>query len=211
MKMKKILVLVLGTCVSLASWAQTYLEADAAVGRVSASCAANNDCKQHMGGYAFRFGAKLPSAYVLSYEGLSLDAFEVGLVKSARYEAQGRLTELYFTGSGTPRNRVVSTKNSLAGNGMYSAMVAHLSIMDDLSAFGKLGLTYVSATSSYWVNGVSSKAQTANHFAPFGAIGIEYDIGNSIKVATSLDVTRLEVGSVSARWSALTFGVRKDF
>jgi len=191
--------------------AQSYVATSFLYNQLSIGCASANTCESKKGGFQLSGGAKLPSELTFDLGGLLLDTVEVGVSKYGREDARGVVRKRIFSGGPSSPLQNVPTYNSISANAIYSAVVAHFNVDSDLSLNGKLGLAYVSATSSYTEGVVSMGSVTENHFAPVIGAGAEYAIFSGVKLVGGVEVTRFKTNSQSGSIRSLVLGAQVSY
>lgn len=204
--MKKIIFLVALAAASVAH-ADGYLALDYANAKFSVDCDAGNTCSQKRGGLALRWGGQLPEGYSLKLGDFSLDTMEAGWIKSGRHTSSGENAEVILVGS-TPRSRSVPFSNELSAQGIYGAVIGRYTIAPDWSAYGRLGLAYVSTTNAFTHNNLSAGSVTENHWSPLLGLGIEYAVIPGFKLNAGIQAFKVKTTTVSDASLASTLAPR---
>ena len=152
-------------------------------------------------------------------EGLRVDTVEVGLTKVGT--RVGRATKSinvygpYVDSDGLAATgnhpEVVPVEQRLSANALTTALVAHYDIDSSFSLVGRLGLAYVSGTTSTRQNGVSMGSKTENHVTPLFGLGVEYKLVDSFTLSAGWQTFKVKSGSDSGRAKEFSLGGQYNF
>ncbi len=194
------------------SSAQSYVGASLTLNKYAIGCAANNTCKNKLDGYDFRVGSKFSPEHVVDIaDVLKIDRVEVGVARFGRVQSAGSKSELYYNGVGGTSTRVVSTANSIAANALYIAALSRSNVATDFDLVGKLGLAYVTSTSSYRSRGISEGSRVENHFAPLLGLGLEYGLIEGVSLDAGFDITRFRTDGRSGAIKSVRIGANYTY
>jgi len=194
------------------SSAQSYVGASLTLNKYDIGCAANNTCKNKLDGYDFRVGSKLSPEHVVDIaDVLKFDRVQVGLARFGRVQAAGSKSELYYNWAGGTSTRAISTSNSIAANALYVAALTRSNLATNFDLVGKLGLAYVTTTSSYRSSGITEGSRVENHFAPLLGLGLEYGLIEGVSLDAGFDVTRFRADGRSGTIKSVRIGANYTF
>lgn len=210
--MKKMIALAALLANGSLAFAGGYIGASVGKSNLGVTCAANESCAQRGQAYDFRAGVNLASKWVLDFGFGSIDAVEVGFRRTGRAQATGRISELFYPGSGgSTQTRVVPAEVEVSADAVYLTPVARFPIDDTFEVTGKLGLAYVATRIDYRVNGATNSGQTENNLAPLIGFGLNLKLDTNIKVVLDFDLSRIKIGSESGSVRSVLLGMNVGF
>lgn len=199
--MKRILAMVALSGAAFAASAEGYAGAVFALTKVEAGCLSGYSCDLKGRGGKLYAGSKLSAAKAVDFGFGKIDAIEIAYLKFGDTKAELPAPDVF-----NPALREYSVTDAIA-----VAAVAHVPVVDQVSVVGKLGVAYVSSTLRKAQDNTSLGGVTENHFRPYLALGLEYDIPSVVKIVASVDVTKFQTNSRRGPAKMVGLGAETSF
>jgi hypothetical protein len=217
--MKKFFLAAALCAVASSALADGYVGGVRSKGRISYECNSGLDCKKSAELLRLYAGARIDARNQIDLGGVAkIDSFEFGYWRGNKPSASGLAKMMYYDenvdgGNVLPdnplNNNFVPVRYAIGFDALVASAVARAPLVDDLSAFLKLGLAYVTATKRYDMNGASNKSWTASRFKPYLGLGLDYKIADGLSLTGSFDYSLYEVDGTKG--SIKSFGVGAEY
>jgi hypothetical protein len=216
---KHIFCFALSAAIFSVAQAEGYVGVSRSKGQLALGCNNAEQCKKGSEILKFYAGTKLSSSDQIDIGGVAvIDAVEIGYWRGNKSQASGQVSATTINEEGDlvlagaeGNNFTVPGKVRLGFDAMILSGVARLPLGDGFSAFGKLGIAYVSATKRVELDGKSSRSTTAGVFRPYLGLGVDYELLPNLRLGAQFDMSAYAVGAEKGNIKSLGVGAELNY
>jgi hypothetical protein len=211
--MKKLFLLSALVLAAPCSFAQGYAGAVLALSRVADSCVAGLRCERNNPfGFKLFAGASLPVANQLVFSGARLTRVEVAAIQFGKVTSSGLIGKREFDADLDDYVTVFAPGQVVVqANAIATAAVTEFALNNQLNLVAKLGLAYVSATTSTERDDKRIDSSTKSSVQPYIGLGVEFALPFDVLLHGGVDWTRYRVDGRSGSATQLGVGAAISF